>query len=282
MTRVLGCLLILSLALLSADIWAGQPVVSNKDKVVSRSVPKSFFAVEEVLHKFHNRIDDCPQNCPDAVKRWQPRTLPIPEKIISRVRFWRQVYSEWNYTQMAFHDRDDLNMVYTVIDVPWPGQRLNGLSRSETIEKTKKSLIRVLEDLEVLQPTSTAGLKGLHREVYLALMHVQRGDKYRRQELLRAQNGLRDTFAMAIENAGRYQEMMVDILKANDLPEDLFAVVFVESLFQNRAKSYAGAAGLWQFMPRTGKEYMHVNRLVDERYDPVLATDTLFPPLIYY
>ena len=34
-----------------------------------------------------------------------------------------------------------------------------------------------------------------------------------------------------------------------------------------------GAAGLWQFMPSTGKLYgLEVNSLIDERYDPVLAT----------
>ena len=273
MSRLLRNVMVLTIGFLAVESGASQWEPRGTGNPASSQPSSSFFTVEEVLDKYESRIDDCPQNCSDAVQRWQPRTLPIPEKIISRVRFWRQVYSEWNYTQIAFHDRDDLNMVYTVIDVPWPGQRLKGLSRKETIVRTKKKLIRVLEDLEVLQPTSTAGLSGLHRQVYLALMHVQRGDKYRRHELLRAQNGLKDTFAMAIENAGRYQKLMVDILKAHDLPEDLFAVVFVESLFQNRAKSYAGAAGLWQFMPRTAKEYMHVNRLVDERYDPILATE---------
>jgi hypothetical protein len=274
MISVFRSVVLLGIYLWSPNLFAAQINTSILKKPKGHGVQPSFFEVEEVLHKLRQRVDDCPQNCPDTVQRWQPRALPIPEKIMSRVRFWRQVYSEWNYTEMAFHDRDDLNMVYTVIDVPWPGQRLKGLSRAETIAHTKKDLIRVLADLEVLQPTSTAGLNGLHRQVYLALMHVQRGDKYRRADLLRAQNGLRDTFALAIENSGRYRQMMLKILKANDLPEDLFAVVFVESLFQNRAKSYVGAAGLWQFMPRTGKEYMHVNGLVDERYDPVLATES--------
>ena len=112
MKRAIGCLLGLSLCLLSFEAWAGQTVFKKNSNIKTKVAQQSFFAVEEVLTKFQQRIDDCPQNCPDAVKRWQPRTLPIPEKLISRVRFWRQVYSEWNYTQIAFHDRDDLNMVY--------------------------------------------------------------------------------------------------------------------------------------------------------------------------
>tara|TARA_Y100001954_G_scaffold182361_1_gene194504 strand:- start:4294 stop:5865 length:1572 start_codon:yes stop_codon:yes gene_type:complete len=252
--------------------WAAQHPTSV-DASPKTQIHVTSFA-EEVIRKVKEREDGCPWNCTDAVKRWQERTLPVPEKLISRVRFWRRVYSDWNYTQMAFHDRDDLSMIYAVVDVPWPGQRLNGLTRKETIIQTKKKLSRVLEDLEAMQPTSTQGLEGLHRQVFLALMHSTRGDKYRRQEIMRAQNGLKDTFAQAIENSGRYRPMMLKVLKKNDLPEDLAAVVFVESLFQNRAKSYAGAAGLWQFMPRTGKEYMSINALVDERYDPELATES--------
>ena len=232
--------------------FAGQVEKDPKGQVTPSTPGLSY--VGRAVDRIDERDDGCPwPNCSDAVRRWSPRTLPVPEKLIARVRFWRQVYSDWTYTQMAFHDRDDLSMVYAVIDVPWPGQRLNGLTRKETIVQTKKKLSRVLEDLEALQPTSTQGLKGLHRQVYLALMHSQRADKYRRQEIMRAQNGLKDTFAQAIENSGRYRPMMLQVLKKYDLPEDLAAIVFVESLFQNRAKSYAGAAGLWHPCRLRGK-----------------------------
>jgi membrane-bound lytic murein transglycosylase D len=46
----------------------------------------------------------------------------------------------------------------------------------------------------------------------------------------------------------------------------------VESSYENRALSNAGAAGIWQFTRSTGRLYLSVNRKVDERLDPLKAT----------
>jgi soluble lytic murein transglycosylase-like protein len=46
----------------------------------------------------------------------------------------------------------------------------------------------------------------------------------------------------------------------------------VESSFENRALSNAGAAGIWQFTRGTGRLYLSVNQRVDERLDPAKAT----------
>ncbi len=63
-----------------------------------------------------------------------------------------------------------------------------------------------------------------------------------------------------------------ELLKA-DLPVELRALPIIESALQPGATSRAGAAGLWQFMPTTGRSYgLEVNSLVDERRDPVRST----------
>lgn len=63
-----------------------------------------------------------------------------------------------------------------------------------------------------------------------------------------------------------------ELLKA-DLPVELRALPIIESALQPGATSRAGAAGLWQFMPVTGRSYgLEVNSLVDERRDPVRST----------
>ncbi|MGH8491162.1 MAG: transglycosylase SLT domain-containing protein, partial [Gammaproteobacteria bacterium] len=45
----------------------------------------------------------------------------------------------------------------------------------------------------------------------------------------------------------------------------------IESSFVNHARSSAGAAGMWQFMPATGRRFLRMNSAVDERFDPILA-----------
>jgi len=47
----------------------------------------------------------------------------------------------------------------------------------------------------------------------------------------------------------------------------------VESSFDVTASSKAGAAGMWQFTRATGKKYLTVNRVLDERRDPIRASE---------
>ncbi len=63
-----------------------------------------------------------------------------------------------------------------------------------------------------------------------------------------------------------------ELLKAG-LPVELRVMPIIESALNPGATSRVGAAGLWQFMPATGKSYgLEINSLVDERRDPVKST----------
>ncbi|MBX3041080.1 MAG: LysM peptidoglycan-binding domain-containing protein [Bdellovibrionaceae bacterium] len=71
----------------------------------------------------------------------------------------------------------------------------------------------------------------------------------------------------------RYEKLMKKVLAENGLPEDLFYIALIESGFSSAATSHASAVGYWQFIRGTGKRYgLEISRLVDERRDPVLAT----------
>lgn len=79
---------------------------------------------------------------------------------------------------------------------------------------------------------------------------------------------------LAIKRANRYFPLLAPILKKNGIPDDMIYLAVIESTLNPRALSGAKAGGLWQFMPTTGKEYgLEVNDYVDERYDPVKATE---------
>lgn len=79
---------------------------------------------------------------------------------------------------------------------------------------------------------------------------------------------------LAIKRANRYFPILAPILKKNGVPDDLIYLAVIESTLNPKALSGAKAGGLWQFMPSTGKEYgLEVNDYVDERYDPVKATE---------
>jgi peptidoglycan lytic transglycosylase D len=67
--------------------------------------------------------------------------------------------------------------------------------------------------------------------------------------------------------------MMLGYLRKAHLPEDLIYVSMIESGYDPLDTSYAGASGVWQFMPENGQIYGLVrDHWVDERNDPVRAT----------
>lgn len=78
----------------------------------------------------------------------------------------------------------------------------------------------------------------------------------------------------AIANANFYFPIFEHYLAKHGLPEELKYLSIIESGLNPRAISRAGAAGLWQFVPSTGRLYkLHQDWYVDERMDPYKATE---------
>lgn len=74
--------------------------------------------------------------------------------------------------------------------------------------------------------------------------------------------------------AAYYFPIFYDALGRSGLPYELCYLPVIESALNPQAHSHAGAAGLWQFMPSTGRLYgLEINSLVDERMDPIKSTE---------
>jgi len=83
----------------------------------------------------------------------------------------------------------------------------------------------------------------------------------------------RGFFERALDRAAKYVPYMAAILQEEGVPPELAYLPLIESGFNNRAVSHAGAAGPWQFIPATGRRYgLRIDRYVDERRDPAKAT----------
>ncbi len=71
-----------------------------------------------------------------------------------------------------------------------------------------------------------------------------------------------------------YFDLFEQALVRYNLPHELKYLPVIESALNPRAISRAGAGGLWQFMPTTGKLYdLEINSLVDDRFDPIKSSD---------
>ncbi len=65
---------------------------------------------------------------------------------------------------------------------------------------------------------------------------------------------------------------MQQIFRDRGLPIELTYLPIVESSYDINARSNVGALGMWQFMRTTGRQYMRVDRSIDERRDPIEST----------
>jgi len=78
----------------------------------------------------------------------------------------------------------------------------------------------------------------------------------------------------SLQRASPYMSNVIDALLQRDMPTELALLPVIESGFNPSALSSASAAGIWQFIPETGKRYgLQQSWLRDERRDPLSATD---------
>ena len=84
----------------------------------------------------------------------------------------------------------------------------------------------------------------------------------------------RRTFQTFLGREGRYADLIRTNLHDRGMPVALIYLAMIESGFSTKATSGVSAAGVWQFMGPTARQYgLRVENWVDERRDPVRATE---------
>ncbi len=195
--------------------------------------------------------------------------FPIYPIIKENVKFWKNIYGTYTSRQGIIHDRRNLSIVYGVVDLV--DRNIPGAARinKKLIQIAREQYKNILLDLaQQKRPTSKA-------EKRVAALFLGAGRSYfmEARENIRVQIGQKDRFIEGFIRSGAYLPQFKAIFRSHGLPLPLVLLPHVESSFNYRAHSRAGAVGMWQFMPATGKEFMTVNELIDERRDPFIAAD---------
>ncbi len=85
---------------------------------------------------------------------------------------------------------------------------------------------------------------------------------------------MHSTSLQMLKRSDRYFKQVEPILRLNGIPDDLKYLMAIESNLNPKSVSTAGAAGLWQLMKTTGKEYgLVIDNEVDERYNIEKCTE---------
>jgi membrane-bound lytic murein transglycosylase D len=194
-------------------------------------------------------------------------TFPRPASIEPNIQFWVDVFSGYGERDFLIHDRDQVWRVYQVLHLPGEGVP----SRAETAainDYLKTKYIGILNHLATGAPPAN------YEERETAAMF--RGEPPSAYAIaaqnLRVQQGMREQFRDGLLRSRYYRPTMERIFRDNGLPPELVSLAEVESGFYSRAKSGAGAVGIWQFTRGTGREFMRITRYHDDRLDPTTET----------
>lgn len=207
-------------------------------------------------------------------------TFMVPVPLKDRVQFWVDIFTKYTTSQGILHDSRYVHIVYEPVDLS-PLDKNHYLTYRKRL-KAEQNLIdekknKIKEILLKLHETKDASqLAGEELRYWKMFESVDEENKFfeaAQKGRLRFQLGQSDRFKLGIFYSGRYLQEMEKIFESHNLPKELTRLPFVESSFNIKARSKVGASGIWQFMRGAGREFMKVNNLVDERNDPIAATE---------
>ncbi len=184
------------------------------------------------------------------------------------VEFWKNIYAKYPSTEGVVHDSENLKIIYEVIDLEPHGPGSSRINRKR-IKRVKERYRSILDKFAKGKAPSGR----LERRIYSKFgPNPKRSDFKKARENIRCQTGQKDRFLAGVKRSGKYLDRIKDIFRSKGLPEDLAYLPHVESSYNYKAYSKFGAAGIWQFIRSTGRRYMQVDYVVDERRDPVAAS----------
>ena len=204
---------------------------------------------------------------PDGIIPEPPFRFPRPAALAPAVAFWRDVFTRYTRRQIIIHDDWYLNVIYAVVDLDKGGWK--------AVREVKQSYTDILAEMASRwdQPDRMTPEERAIYDRFAQFPEAARFPKRDAADRVHAQMGQADSIRKGIAFSGRYIEAIRRIFKEAGLPVDLACLPMVESAFNPAAVSYVGAAGMWQFMPATARQFdLDVGHPVDERRDPMDAT----------
>ena len=189
--------------------------------------------------------------------------LPVDSAVRVRVDFWKKVYTEITASQGFIHDSEDLSVIYETVTHRSKSRR----ARTRQVRSRKREIKSVLRSI---YRKNLTGLTEREAEIMRKIPDPTRVKILEMTRNIRYQRGLKDRYLVGLERSYRYLERIKKIFKEEGVPVELSYLPHVESSFNYKAYSKVGAAGIWQFMRGTARQFgLKMTYAIDERRDPI-------------
>ena len=193
--------------------------------------------------------------------------LPLPPELERDVAFWESIFTRYSSDEGVLHDNRNLAVVYERIDMP---ARTSRRERQRRVGLRRDALKKVLLSLASGKRDNLSAEEA--RVLALWGEDVSNDELKAATRRIRYQQGLADRFRSGLVRSGRWRGHVETEFAALGVPLELVALPHVESSYNPAARSHVGASGIWQFTRSTGRRFMEVDHILDERNDPWLAT----------
>jgi membrane-bound lytic murein transglycosylase D len=206
-----------------------------------------------------------------------PDIFPLHEDMTAAYQFWIKIFTRYNTNEYVIHDAKNMNIIYEVVTLGELDESKMDEPQTREQQQFLKNKIKyykkILADLASVHSDTNKMNQEQKRVCRLANDFTSKNDFYTAMNRIRIQKGQKNRFRQGLGISGRYMPFLKQIFNKYDLPEELTLLPHVESSFNYKAYSSAGAAGIWQFTRGTGKQFLKISYEVDERLDPILATE---------
>lgn len=201
--------------------------------------------------------------------------LPVPEGLRTEIDFWKRVFAATGRDTGLVHDSLYVSVVYGEVSL----NDLSPRARRSAIRAAVRDYRNVLQRLADRRPGKLSEKE--QRVLDAWGPDPSRATLTAAAERIRVQQGVAEKFRGGLVRSGRWRDHILKTLEEHGVPEGVAALPHVESSFQPHARSSAAALGMWQFTRSTGRRFMRIDNVMDERLDPWRSTTAAAQLLTY-
>ncbi len=256
--------------------------IVSEENILANSTPLFDYYSNDNLYRTAATDKDIQTALQDKESRIKD-SFRVPWQLRRDFLFWLKIYTMYSSRQVVLYDKLNTEIIYEVLDFnklyySSRNRIAYEIVRENEINKVVKNY-RIAFNALTGKKTDTRSNNLIKREKKRILRAIKSARKiynktYSLKNLaknFRSQTGQRDYLMLGISKYDPYSKEINEIFEKIGVPSEFSRISLLESSFNHKSESTAGAKGVWQFMPETANKFMLTldsKRRIDERLSP--------------